>query len=134
MTLFLSKIIHYFCLLFFLLFPPLFSFFSMFSTRLFLVFFFCSFITLVFYASLEKITITKTIQQFNEKYSTTLNCPCSQVAVPYGNFMSFQPIFHHVCSSDFVQDQWIMDKLFDSSKNHRHFTQFNTIDHRHYSY
>ena len=36
-----------------------------------------------------------------------LKCPCSNVAIAYHRFISLSPIFHHVCSSDFVSERWI---------------------------
>ncbi len=40
-------------------------------------------------------------------YSKTLECPCSNIIIPYRTFLSLSPILHEVCSSDFVTDQWI---------------------------
>ena len=36
-----------------------------------------------------------------------LTCPCSNVAIPYHKFIRLTPIFHQVCSSDFVTESWI---------------------------
>ncbi|CAF1304450.1 unnamed protein product [Adineta steineri] len=40
-------------------------------------------------------------------YADTLSCPCSQVTVPYGDFVNHTITFHSVCESIFVSEQWI---------------------------
>jgi hypothetical protein len=40
-------------------------------------------------------------------HPNTLECPCSQTAIPFNTFISFAPTFHQVCSSNFVADYWI---------------------------
>ena len=40
-------------------------------------------------------------------YSTTLQCPCSEIVIPYGSFLSFTPVYHPICSSLYVTIQWI---------------------------
>ncbi|UJR20228.1 hypothetical protein I4U23_023359 [Adineta vaga] len=34
-------------------------------------------------------------------------CPCSRIALSYGEYSSLQAEFHQVCSSDFVTNRWI---------------------------
>ncbi|CAF4213438.1 unnamed protein product [Adineta steineri] len=41
------------------------------------------------------------------QYPETLTCPCSSISIDYKQFISFQPTFHQVCSSDFVTTNWI---------------------------
>lgn len=36
-----------------------------------------------------------------------LKCPCSNLAIAYHKFISVSPIYHQVCSSDFVSERWI---------------------------
>ena len=60
-------------------------------------------------------TLTKTVANpplatYMDFYRLNLNeltCPCSNVAIPYHQFISLTPIFHQVCSSDFVTESWI---------------------------
>lgn len=40
-------------------------------------------------------------------YSTTLHCPCANKTISQQIFLSFSPTFHQICSSGFVDDQWI---------------------------
>lgn len=35
------------------------------------------------------------------------SCPCSQIAIPRSKFISLTPIFHQVCSSQLVTEDWI---------------------------
>ncbi|CAF1183481.1 unnamed protein product [Adineta steineri] len=34
-------------------------------------------------------------------------CSCSHTTIPYSKFVSMEPRFHQICSSDFVTDRWI---------------------------
>ena len=36
-----------------------------------------------------------------------LQCPCAQLSVPYGNFLQLTPLYHPMCTSDFVSEKWI---------------------------
>jgi hypothetical protein len=70
---------------------------------------------LVLYTSLTIVTQTVTIQQptvsvyteLQTKYSQTLVCPCTQIAINYEQFISFDPTFHQICSSDFITAEWL---------------------------
>ena len=54
----------------------------------------------------------KLYNKLQDKYS--LDCPCSNVAIPYEQFAQFAPQYHQVCSSDFVTQRWI-DYLYNPS-------------------
>ncbi|CAF0887032.1 unnamed protein product [Adineta steineri] len=43
----------------------------------------------------------------SSQYPETLTCPCSSISIEYKQFISFQPTFHQICSSDFVTTNWI---------------------------
>lgn len=47
-----------------------------------------------------------TYYQLQTEYPETLICPCSSISIEYKEFISFQPTFHQICSSDFVTDNW----------------------------
>ena len=51
--------------------------------------------SLITYQSLESIS------------STTLQCPCANKTMPFGTFLSFSPVFHQICSSGFITNDWI---------------------------
>ncbi|CAF3921398.1 unnamed protein product [Adineta steineri] len=60
------------------------------------------------------IIFKPTIEQYEElieQYPNTLNCPCEQIPISYGEFINILPVYHQICSSDFVSQQWI-DYLF----------------------
>ena len=40
-------------------------------------------------------------------HSHTLACPCSTMTIPYHKLISFSPMLHQICSSDFITDRWI---------------------------
>ncbi|CAF4554186.1 unnamed protein product, partial [Didymodactylos carnosus] len=84
------------------------------STRLFIVTLTVAVIVLVFYTSLidqTRIVIIKspTFEQYAtlyEKSSETLTCSCTQISIPYDKFIHLSPIYHQVCSSQFITDKW----------------------------
>jgi hypothetical protein len=45
--------------------------------------------------------------QLHQQYAETLKCPCLNTTVPYEDFVSSTAIFHPVCSSIFISQQWI---------------------------
>ncbi|CAF1430786.1 unnamed protein product [Adineta steineri] len=57
----------------------------------------------------ETIIITLEYPTKYQLASLTLDnqCPCSRSSLSYDKFILIQPIFHQVCSSDFVSDRWI---------------------------
>ncbi|CAF2879049.1 unnamed protein product [Rotaria sp. Silwood2] len=56
------------------------------------------------------IIITNTTQDEYEQlwnlHSDTLYCPCSEITIPYSNFIQIIPIFHQLCSSMFISPEW----------------------------
>ena len=84
-------------------------------TRLFVLLMTISSIAAGFYTFLvvqnQVVTIAHpslvTYQQLYNDYSDTLQCPCSQLSVPYGTFLNVTFVLHQVCSSDFVSSTWL---------------------------
>ena len=71
---------------------------------------------LVLYVTLLNSTVqTVTISNLNEvlftelsdKYGTNLVCPCSTITIPYKNYLSNEIEFDSICSSIFVEEQWM---------------------------
>jgi hypothetical protein len=70
---------------------------------------------LLLYTSLINITQTvnvkePSIQQYSKLYNLydqALTCDCTQISINYGKFVQIQYIFHQVCNSDFVTQDWI---------------------------
>ncbi|CAF0824548.1 unnamed protein product [Adineta ricciae] len=42
-----------------------------------------------------------------QRSSYTLECSCSQLSVKHKSFLNITPIFHAICSSEFVSNEWI---------------------------
>ncbi|CAF4486514.1 unnamed protein product, partial [Didymodactylos carnosus] len=84
------------------------------STRLFIILFACSLVTLVIYTLSVNRTQTITVKSLTLKeytkllkqYPQTLSCPCTQITIPYGQFIKLSPKYHQICSSQFIMDQW----------------------------
>ncbi|CAF1429583.1 unnamed protein product [Adineta ricciae] len=99
------------------------------STRVYLIIFTVVLLTYIIYVSLHKKIISVTLpltsltqyQQLYIQYPDTLICPCSEISIKYEEFIKFKPIYHEVCSSDFISQKWI-DYLFVKHKvNDRNF-------------
>ena len=99
------------------------------STRLYLIILLVFIIVIIFYTSLtyviQLVTITSpTYDQFTEldaQHSSSLRCPCSNLAVEHRTFVTLSPRFHQICSSDFVDESWFkavhMGLLFSRETN-----------------
>ncbi|UJR24493.1 hypothetical protein I4U23_005868 [Adineta vaga] len=59
----------------------------------------------------KTIAISKpSLAQYSQLYSAypeKLKCPCSQTSMNYDEFLTIQPVFHQICSSVFVTQDWI---------------------------
>ena len=65
-------------------------------------------------------------KELYENYSTSLDCKCSQLTVPFDDSIRITPIMHEICSSQFVSSEW-----------YRHFLSVNVTPHEipeHFSY
>ncbi|CAF1040384.1 unnamed protein product [Adineta ricciae] len=88
---------------------------ELFTTRLYLILLIVSLVVLTTYTSFTVRFNTQSLlnptysqyQQLHNDYADTLQCSCSKISVPYGQFVTTMAIFHQVCSSDFVSQQWI---------------------------
>lgn len=93
------------------------------STQVYLVLFILSIIGLTLYAalSLRTITVTKNnpseveFQRLYARYSSTIKCVCSRIAIPYSEFTRYDATFHEVCSSEFISQTWI-DAVYVSNR------------------
>lgn len=81
------------------------------ATRVYLIVLILSLLSLGIHSWLSSEIIIVEVKHPTSKQLSSLpdhaECPCSNIAVSYGEFTSFQSIFHQVCSSDFVSDRWI---------------------------
>ena len=84
------------------------------KTRVYLISLALSMGILISYTSIslrvQNITVQNpSVDHFNmlyDKYRSTLHCPCSQITIEYGSFMSIAPVFHPVCESWLVSPNW----------------------------
>ncbi|CAF4331177.1 unnamed protein product, partial [Adineta steineri] len=93
-------------------------------TRFFIVLITISSIGVGFYVFLIKqnqlVTIdhpsVTTYQQLYNDHSTTLQCPCSRISIPYEAFLDVTFTLHQVCLSDLISPTWLHYlTLFDTS-------------------
>lgn len=84
------------------------------DTRVYLISLLIIFSIILIFTGLTQQTHSATIhspsqQTFSylyDQYRTTLSCPCSQILIPHGVFLSITVQFHQVCSSYFVSLDW----------------------------
>ncbi|CAF1209410.1 unnamed protein product [Adineta ricciae] len=85
------------------------------ATRLYFILFITMLVILAFYTVIQPRTVTKKFEQpsltyyynhLRESYGDDLKCTCSKIASTYHEFVSIQPVFHSICSSQFVSDEW----------------------------
>ncbi|CAF3706074.1 unnamed protein product, partial [Adineta steineri] len=69
------------------------------------------FIVALIHPQMRTITVSNItpslFEQLRIEYGETLSCPCSTTTVPYSEFVTNTIIFHPVCSSVFVSQQWV---------------------------
>jgi len=63
--------------------------------------------------------------ELNSEYGDNLSCPCSVITTSYQTFVSNTIIFHPICSSFFVSQQWI-DALYLSDRSRYGIGDFRT--------
>ncbi|CAF1356920.1 unnamed protein product [Didymodactylos carnosus] len=88
---------------------------QIYSTRIIISLLIVLVIVLAIYTGIQQQTILVTIQspsveQFNTvayNYPNTLICPCSNLAIEYNTFITFNLEYHQICSSDFITPAWI---------------------------
>ncbi len=84
------------------------------STRLYIILVFISLCTITLLPNFSSETVNEiisdpSIQEYEDlekKYSSTLICPCTQISIPYEDFLKIEVKYHQICSSDFVQSWW----------------------------
>ncbi|CAF4132764.1 unnamed protein product, partial [Adineta steineri] len=50
---------------------------------------------------------TTKIEKLEEKYSSTLTCPCTQISIPYRDSITIEVKYHQICTSDFVIKKYV---------------------------
>ncbi|CAF0767197.1 unnamed protein product [Adineta steineri] len=84
------------------------------STRLYIVLLIIVIAILSLYTIIQPQILTKSFSQPSFKtyndllthHSSTIQCPCSSISSTYNQFINIEPIFHQICSSSFISDEW----------------------------
>ncbi|UJR34132.1 hypothetical protein I4U23_021539 [Adineta vaga] len=89
------------------------------ATRLYFILFLSSLTILIFYTIILPHNVTKNFkqplfisyQQLREIYGNELKCSCSRIASTYNESVEIIPVFHPICSSQFVSKEWLIDRI-----------------------
>ena len=102
------------------------------STRVYFLLLLLALFILVVYTSLIyqqdnntiNISTLEKFQYLQDEYGpTTVECPCTNISFTRATFYQVEPVFHQICSSDFIKTDWL-NPLFKSygyqniSENH----------------
>ncbi|CAF2682613.1 unnamed protein product [Rotaria sp. Silwood2] len=49
----------------------------------------------------------ETYEKLYAEYSTSIQCPCANLSIPYEAFLNVTFVLHQVCSSDLVSSNWL---------------------------
>lgn len=83
----------------------------------------------VFEENVIRITVTKPTQtdfkQLQQSFNSSLTCPCSNIAFKMESFAQINSLFHQVCSSAFVQSEWIKSIIGDGNWSNIPTNEFN---------
>ena len=86
------------------------------ATRLYIIVMLFSMIIVAIYLLSTRQTQMRTVVHASQdmfkslynRYPSTIQCPCSDIAIPYKLFISLSPRFHPVCSSSFISNEWLV--------------------------
>ena len=86
------------------------------STYVLILLFVISLVILTSYTSTVSVVQQVTVhyssyslyEQLFEKYPLTLRCPCKRIAIPQKEFLQLNHLYHPICSSIFIEDEWII--------------------------
>jgi hypothetical protein len=96
-------------------------------TRIYLIVLALALILITTYTAINFRLEIQTVDYPSEKefirlqslYPSTLICPCSASVIPYQSFVSLSPLYHPLCSSFFVSDEWV--KVLTDVKDSKNF-------------
>ncbi|CAF1071614.1 unnamed protein product [Adineta ricciae] len=85
------------------------------ATRIFLSLFTTTLTIIILFATFTLRTDSITVhspsqsdfERLIENYPSTLSCPCSQTWIRYDRFLSFNPHYHPICTSQFINQSFI---------------------------
>ncbi|CAF4296305.1 unnamed protein product, partial [Adineta steineri] len=84
------------------------------TTRLYLILLLISFVILSLYTAVKPQTLINTYMRplldiYNRlllDHPDSIQCPCSSISISYGKFIDIEPVFHQICSNQYVSDEW----------------------------
>ncbi|CAF1343607.1 unnamed protein product [Adineta ricciae] len=87
------------------------------ATRLYIILHIVAFVIIIFYNIVRPATQRETFdhltfdfyKQLEKKHGNKLECPCTNIASKYDNFVENEVELHEVCSSPFVSNEWRMN-------------------------
>ena len=105
------------------------------STHLYLFMFIISLFIIGLYYSVIPYAHTTIIPSPSfDKYSTlpkevSLQCPCTKIAVKYDEFVKIEPVYHELCQSSFISDEYIHQLyiLYEQTWNKSISTDFHRV-------
>ncbi len=63
-----------------------------------------------------EISSLEVLQNLQERYgSSVVKCPCTNLSFTHSTYLQVEPVFHQLCSSDFISTRWL-NALFDLYK------------------
>ncbi|CAF4888015.1 unnamed protein product [Rotaria sp. Silwood1] len=112
---------------------------QIYSTRLYLILILISLLAIISYASLFVRTYDVTLNEFSisdferleKRYSTTFKAICSKESIPYSKFLNLSVTFHQICSSSFIEREWIYSLYLSNATSHN-VLDFRTFAFSHY--
>ncbi len=105
------------------------------ATRMYVLLFCSIFIVLLFYNILAEETVITvnvpsptqtTYEQLSSPFGSSLQCPCSQISIPYSSFVELNGTLHQVCSSSFLQTAWFQSIFGDGDWSNLTINEFRT--------
>jgi hypothetical protein len=106
------------------------------TTRLFIILLFISLVTIIIFTSFTTRTHDVTLKQFNHMdferfealHSASINVPCAQISIPHHKFLRLTSQFHQICSSSFIESEWISSLFLSNATSH------NILDYRTFTF
>ncbi|UJR17510.1 hypothetical protein I4U23_004405 [Adineta vaga] len=84
------------------------------ATRLYVSLLIIGLASFIIHSTIEPRTLIKTFDKplfksynhLKHKYGEKLRCSCSSIASTYRQYTTIEPIFHQICKSQFISDEW----------------------------
>ena len=64
---------------------------------------------------------------FEQIYGDKLSCPCTSISMNYSTFVSIEPRYHQVCSSDLVSTEWVNYNTIQNNDFYYAFNDYRSV-------